>query len=256
MEKKNNKFEVTIIFIVIVFSIIMYGLYLVVNEYYKKYAFTLITSPLTILECKKWDCTDKTSEVSKYNNKEYNTNIDGKDIGKNTMYYDSFQKRFYIFDYKDNSIKYNNSFYMYEGSISGILLDKNEVSTLELETIKSKLKLKFSLNQVTYSEKVMMDFDGDSNIEEVYSVIGGALNYYFSYLVYNKEEKYYILYKSEENDITKFSAGTISNTLDIFNDGKKEFMYHISYYDEIGECNVLYRIKGKKFVNVNECNVK
>ena len=27
-----------------------------------------------------------------------------------------------------------------------------------------KLKLKFSLNQVTYSEKVMMDFDGDSNI--------------------------------------------------------------------------------------------
>ena len=31
MEKKNNKFEVTIIFIVIVFSIIMYGLYLVVN---------------------------------------------------------------------------------------------------------------------------------------------------------------------------------------------------------------------------------
>ena len=108
MEKKNNKFEVTIIFIVIVFSIIMYGLYLVVNEYYKKYAFTLITSPLTILECKKWDCTDKTSEVSKYNNKEYNTNIDGKDIGKNTMYYDSFQKRFYIFDYKDNSIKYNN----------------------------------------------------------------------------------------------------------------------------------------------------
>ena len=80
MEKKNNKFEVTIIFIVIVFSIIMYGLYLVVNEYYKKYAFTLITSPLTILECKKWDCTDKTSEVSKYNNKEYNTNIDGKDI--------------------------------------------------------------------------------------------------------------------------------------------------------------------------------
>ena len=102
MEKKNNKFEVTIIFIVIVFSIIMYGLYLVVNEYYKKYAFTLITSPLTILECKKWDCTDETSEVSKYNNKEYNTNIDGKDIGKNTMYYDSFQKRFYIFDYKDN----------------------------------------------------------------------------------------------------------------------------------------------------------
>ena len=145
---------------------------------------------------------------------------------------------------------------MYEGSISGILLDKNEVSTLELETIKSKLKLKFSLNQVTYSEKVMMDFDGDSNIEEVYSVIGGALNYYFSYLVYNKEEKYYILYKSEENDITKFSAGTISNALDIFNDGKKEFIYHISYYDEIGECNVLYRIKGKKFVNVNECNVK
>ena len=42
----------------------------------------------------------------------------------------------------------------------------------------------------------------------------------------------------------------------LFNDGKKEFIYHISYYDEIGECNVLYRIKGKKFVNVNECNVK
>ena len=105
MEKKNNKFEVTIIFIVIVFSIIMYGLYLVVNEYYKKYAFTLITSPLTILECKKWDCTDKTSEVSKYNNKEYNTNIDGKDIGKNTMYYDSFQKRFYMYNNKDEKKK-------------------------------------------------------------------------------------------------------------------------------------------------------
>ena len=54
----------------------------------------------------------------------------------------------YIFDYKDNSIKYNNSFYMYEGSISGTLLDKNEVSTLELETIKSKLKLKFNPNLV------------------------------------------------------------------------------------------------------------
>ena len=101
-----------------------------------------------------------------------------------------------------------------------------------------------------------MDFDADSNIEEVYSVIGGAFNYYFSYLVYNNEDKYYILYRSEENDITKFSAGTIDNVLDIFNDGKKEFIYHISYYDEIGECNVLYRIKGNKFVNVNECSVK
>ncbi len=256
MKKKNNKFEVAVIFIVIIFSIIMYGLYLVVNEYYKKYTFTLITSPLTILECKKWECTDKTSEVSNYNNKEYYTNVDGKDIEKNTMYYDLFQKKFYIFDYKDNSVKYDNSFYMYDGNISGVVFDKSEVSITELENIKSKLKLNFSLNQVTYSEKVMMDFDGDNNIEEVYSVIGGLDNYYFGYLVYNKEEKYYILYKSEESDITKFSAGTISNVLDIFSDNKLEFVYHVSYYDEIGECNILYRLKGKKFVNVNECNFK
>ena len=133
MEKKNNKFEVTIIFIVIVFSIIMYGLYLVVNEYYKKYAFTLITSPLTILECKKWDCTDKTSEVSKYNNKEYNTNIDGKDIGKNTMYYDSFQKRFYIFDYKVFDYIPENTFYDFAKNVFPKLLAEHAINTFEVK---------------------------------------------------------------------------------------------------------------------------
>ena len=49
MEKKNN-FEIMIIMFLLLFSFIMYGLYLVIEKYYEKYTYTLILDPLTILE--------------------------------------------------------------------------------------------------------------------------------------------------------------------------------------------------------------
>ena len=76
MEKKNN-FEIMIIMFLLLFSFIMYGLYLVIEKYYEKYTYTLILDPLTILECKKWKCIDKTSNINEYNNKEYNVSADG-----------------------------------------------------------------------------------------------------------------------------------------------------------------------------------
>lgn len=249
MEKKNNKFEITIIFIVIIFSIIMYLMYLLINEYNKKYEFTIITNPLTILNCKKWDCTNETIDL--YNNSKLYTNIDGIDTGLNTLYYNESNKRFYIFDNSNNSLKYTN-FYMYNGNIKGIPLTKEEISSSELNELSNTLNI--DTTNTTYTEKISLDFDNDEKLEYLYNIIGNN-NTYYSYLIYKDNNKYKFIHKSIEEDITKFNAGTIDNILDIFNDKKYEFIFHISYYDEIGDCAVIYRLKRNKFVNINECSL-
>lgn len=256
MEKKNN-FEIMIIVFLLLFSFIMYGLYLVIEKYYEKYTYTLILDPLTILECKKWKCNDKTSNISEYNNKEYNVSADGKDIGKYTLYYDNNLNKFYIFDNKNNSIKYEDSLYGYNGSnIKSYMVNSTDIGQDEMYDILGKNKLSVNINDISYSKKIIDDFDNDGKYEEIYTIMSSIeSSNYFNYLIYNDEGKYSIIFKQENTDSLKVGSGVISNVMDIFNDGKKEFVYRLIYYDKLGECNIVYRLKGNKFVSVNECNL-
>ena len=47
----------------------------------------------------------------------------------------------------------------------------------------------------------------------------------------------------------------INNVIDIFNDNKIEFILTKEYYDQVGHCNILYRLKNNKFIPVNECEI-
>ena len=46
-----------------------------------------------------------------------------------------------------------------------------------------------------------------------------------------------------------------NDIIDIYNDGKLELILSKGYYDNLGSCEVIYRLKNNKFVSINECNL-
>ena len=84
---KDRKFEISIMIILFTFAVVVIGCYLIYGIILEKQSYTLFLKPYRVLECKKWNCEDVSNDVNKYNNKEYNTIVNGIDFGVNYIYY-------------------------------------------------------------------------------------------------------------------------------------------------------------------------
>lgn len=255
MRIKDKKFEITIVILIVVFSIILFGLYLIIDIINSNKTYTLFLKPYTVLNCTKWDCDNVSDKLIEYNNKPYKIYFDGKSIGSYDLYYNERNRKYYVFNKNNDNIYNNEKLFAYTGKAS--IIQKNyeisEVSNDEISKLSEVSELRISRDNIS---KISMDFDNDGSLENLYVINNLSEDpSLFSVLIYNDKKKYYILDKRVSKEIEQVGFTYISNIVDIFEDGKLEFIYTTSFYDEIGMCNVLYRLKGKKFVAVNECEI-
>ena len=101
-----------------------------------------------------------------------------------------------------------------------------------------------------------LDFDNDGNNESLYFINSGFMtDKFFNILVYKNNKKYNILSEEYPEELLESAFIRVSNVIDIFNDNKIEFILTKEYYDQVGHCNILYRLKNNKFVEANECEI-
>lgn len=258
---KNKSFEITIIIGLIVFSLILFGIYLIYDTYLKSKSYTLFLKPYSILECKKWDCKDISNNLREYNNKPYNTYINGNNLDIKDIYYNDRVQKFYVFDKNDNNIYDEGSLFGYTGKakITSTPYKIEPLTENELETLKKELKLNVNNDEIMLNSKIAIDFDNDGKIETLYQIAttidASDADLYFNYIIYEKENKYNIIMKENSLDIDfiKIGESTISSILDIFDDGKLEFIVFTTYPLTGKTCSILYRLKGKNFIPINEC---
>ena len=104
-----------------------------------------------------------------------------------------------------------------------------------------------------------MDYDSDDEEETLIYIhdenqLEGD-NIYFTVLAYIDGNNIKILHEDSSDNPYDIAYDYVSNVIDIFDDGKYEFINLRSYSDMLGSCNVIYRLKGKKFVQVTECKI-
>lgn len=252
--RKKYGFEIGVIIALLVLSLILYGFYLIYDTYKTSKSYTLFIEPLTIIDCFNYKCENVTEHLENYNNTDYKTYIDGKYVGINKVYYNSVDRGFYIFDDNNNNIyKNKTSMFAYSGkpNISQYNIVSNEITQSEINEIEKILD--YSINN---SKKISMDFNNDGINENLY-IVNNKIMYEDSIkgkqtLIYNYKNKYIIL---DEEEYGYFIDSEINNIIDVFDDGKLEFIYTKTYFDQIGSCNILFRLKGNKFVKANECEI-
>lgn len=255
--KKDNKFEIGLMFTLGFITLLILGIYFIIEILNKKNTYTLITYPFSIIECVKWNCKDISKDLTAYNNLKYNTYIDGQNYNTNKLFYDGSSSKMYIFN-KDNKNIFKNGEYalMYEGSpeITQYYFETNTLEDNEVINELSDLtKQPLNKNNIQY---ITHDFDGDKDNETIYLINSGFMsNKYFNILVYKDKSKYYILSEEYPKELLESNFIKINNVIDIFNDNKIEFILTKEYYDQVGHCNILYRLKNNKFIPVNECEI-
>ena len=255
--KKDNKFEIGLMFILAFITLLILGIYLIIEVINKKNTYTLITYPFSIIDCVKWKCKDVSKDLTAYNNLKYNTFIDGKYYNSNKLFYDGSTSKMYAFN-KDNRNIFKNaeSILMYEGNLN-ITQYSYEINTLEdtnvIDELSNLTKLSLTKNNIQY---LSLDFDNDGNNESLYFINSGFMtDKFFNILVYKNNKKYNILSEEYPEELLESAFIKVSNVIDIFNDNKIEFILTKEYYDQVGHCNILYRLKNNKFVEANECEI-
>lgn len=260
---KNRSFEIALIIGLIVFSLILYGAYLVYGLYMNSKSYTLFLKPYAILECKKWECKNISNKLNEYNNKSYQTFIDGKNIGINDIYYNNVSNKYYVFNKNNDSLYKEGSLFGYNGNATITsqsykieILDNNDINKL-----KQELNISFENDYAMYTGKVTLDFDNDGENETLYQMSSGldapSATLYFDYIIYEDNGKYTKLIETiyPETDFTKIGLTSISSIMDIFDDKKIEFIVSTEYPITGGKCSIIYRLKGKKYIPVNECEI-
>ncbi len=256
---KNKSFEYIVIVFMILFSIILFGIYLIIEIYNKNNSYTLFLKPFDIIECTKWKCESKKEELSKYNNKKFKIYLDGNYAGENDLYYNTRNEKFYVFNDNDDNI-YNDEVLLASTGRVNITqrpLNKNNITLDELSLISSSSKLDLKLSDISLNEKIEIDFDKDNDTEKLIALNSfiDEENQNISILAYIDGKKVTILDKRVNDNIQDTTVVNIANVIDIYEDDKLEFIYNVSFFDNLGNCNIIYRLKGKKFVPINECKL-
>ena len=255
--KKDNKFEIHVIIIIIVFSLILLGLYYLYSTYAKRNTYILYLNKNTVLRCLSRKCTDVSSNIDEYNNKAFDTYIDGAYKGKNIIYYNSFNDKVYVFDNDNNSIYKDNTLSLLGISgtvnVSPIPYEKEEITASELSDIKEVSNINFDINSSLSKIKVSLDFDGDSIFETLYFVnnINLEEENYFSLILY-KDDKYRVIRKEESNNKFELYSYNIENIINVYDDNKIELILSKTDMND-NSCLSLYRLIGKKFKTRSNC---
>lgn len=251
---KNKKFEYFIIIGILVFSLIVLGIYLIFSNIKKNGTYSIFLNK-SYIECYRWKCENK-DFTGNYEG-EYKVYIDGNNYGVNKVKYNSGNNKLYIFDSLNNSIykDLSKKVFIYNGKTSIKQHNFNLISDVDNETINLiENNLDFTISNYKYAYEIDIDFDNDGKFEKLVAVTNSETA--FSVLAYINDSKAQIIESYNNEDYTEVPSLYIENIIDIYEDGKLEFILNKSFYDNIGECSILYRLKNGKFKALNVCALK
>lgn len=251
---KNKKFEYFIIIGILVFSLIVLGIYLIFSSIKKNGTYSIFLNK-SYIECYRWKCENK-DFTGNYEG-EYKVYIGGNNYGVNKVKYNSGNNKLYIFDSLNNSIykDLSKKVFIYTGKTSIKQHNFNLISDVDNETINLiENNLDFTISNYKYAYEIDIDFDNDGKFEKLVAVTNSETA--FSVLAYINDSKVQIIESYNNEDYTEVPSLYIENIIDIYEDGKLEFILNKSFYDNIGECSILYRLKNNKFKALNVCALK
>lgn len=249
---KNKQFEISIIICILVMSLILLGIYLVYSKYRKENSYNIFLSNNNGLKCFKYSCESVTFENDGY----YKIYINGEYKGINKVKYNDSNNKLYVFDNFSNNIYKDKSkkIFIYDGnaSISQIDFATMDIDRENIDLISQNIN--YDISDYTFAYKVKNDFDNDGDNEEI--AIVKNENKAYIIVAYINDNKVSVLENIQNEDYMEVPSIYINNIIDIFDDGKLELILSIGYYDNIGSCEVVYRLKNNKFKALNVCDLK
>lgn len=251
---KNKKFEYFIIIGILVFSLIVLGIYLIFSSIKKNGIYSIFVNK-SYIECYRWKCKNK-DFTGNYEG-EYKVYIGGNNYGVNKVKYNLGNNKLYIFDSLNNSIykDLSKKVFIYNGKTSIKQYNFNLNSDVDNEIINLiEDNIDFTISNYKYAYEIDIDFDNDGKFEKLVAVTNSETA--FSVLAYINDSKVQIIESYNNEDYTEVPSLYIENIIDIYEDGKLEFILNKSFYDNIGECSMLYRLKKNKFKALNVCDLK
>lgn len=251
---KNKKFEYFIIIGILVFSLIVLGIYLIFSSIKKNGIYSIFVNK-SYIECYRWKCENK-DFIGNYEG-EYKVYIGGNNYGVNKVKYNLGNNKLYIFDSLNNSIykDLSKKVFIYNGKVSIKQYNFNLNSDVDNEIINLiEDNIDFTISNYKYAYEIDIDFDNDGKFEKLVAVTNSETA--FSVLAYINDSKVQIIESYNNEDYTEVPSLYIENIIDIYEDGKLEFIVNKSFYDNIGECSMLYRLKKNKFKATNVCDLK
>lgn len=251
---KNKKFEYFIIIGILVFSLIVLGIYLIFSSIKKNGIYSIFVNK-SYIECYRWKCENK-DFIGNYEG-EYKVYIGGNNYGVNKVKYNLGNNKLYIFDSLNNSIykDLSKKVFIYNGKVSIKQYNFNLNSDVDNEIINLiEDNIDFTISNYKYAYEIDIDFDNDGKFEKLVAVTNSETA--FSVLAYINDSKVQIIESYNNEDYTEVPSLYIENIIDIYEDGKLEFILNKSFYDNIGECSMLYRLKKNKFKATNVCDLK
>lgn len=251
---KNKKFEYFIIIGILVFSLIVLGIYLIFSSIKKNGTYSIFLNK-SYIECYRWKCKNK-DFTGNYEG-EYKVYIGGNNYGVNKVKYNSGNNKLYIFDSLNNSIykDLSKKVFIYNGKVSIKQYNFNLNSDVDNEIINLiEDNIDFTISNYKYAYEIDIDFDNDGKFEKLVAVTNSETA--FSVLAYINDSKVQIIESYNNEDYTEVPSLYIENIIDIYEDGKLEFILNKSFYDNIGDCSMLYRLKNNKFKALNVCDLK
>lgn len=251
---KNKKFEYFIMIGILVFSLIVLGIYLIFSNIKKNGIYSIFVNK-SYIECYRWKCENK-DFIGNYEG-EYKVYIGGNNYGVNKVKYNLGNNKLYIFDSLNNSIykDLSKKVFIYNGKVSIKQYNFNLNSDVDNEIINLiEDNIDFTISNYKYAYEIDIDFDNDGKFEKLVAVTNSETA--FSVLAYINDSKVQIIESYNNEDYTEVPSLYIENIIDIYEDGKLEFILNKSFYDNIGECSMLYRLKKNKFKASNVCDLK
>ena len=224
---KNKKFEYFIIIGILVFSLIVLGIYLIFSSIKKNGIYSIFVNK-SYIECYRWKCENK-DFIGNYEG-EYKVYIGGNNYGVNKVKYNLGNNKLYIFDSLNTSIykDLSKKVFIYNGKVSIKQYNFNLNSDVDNEIINLiEDNIDFTISNYKYAYEIDIDFDNDGKFEKLVAVTNSETA--FSVLAYINDSKVQIIESYNNEDYTEVPSLYIENIIDIYEDGKLEFILNKSF---------------------------
>lgn len=255
---KNKKTTIIVISVMVTYLILAIVLFGFDNFKNKIYTINIMLSTGDKIGLKdgKWVDIDDEKE---YNWNKFDIYIDNNYFGKYDLLYNN---GWHIYDKNEQLIEYDGRLLGIDSNIKYEVIDFKEEdfdSTGEtlLKSILSDENIPYP-KEFTYAKKVVLDVDGDSNEESIYTVSNAftyeGLNKKFS-LLFIYDNGLEILYKKyvDSKDQYDLCVPKLNSIIDLNKDSKYEIIIECNYYSTMGTCTSLYELVNGKYKLLKNC---
>ena len=256
---KNKKTIITIIIIMVTYLVLAVVLFGLDNflSIFQKVNIVLSTGDKWQLKNGKWSDIEDEKD---YNWKKFNVYIDNQLLGKYDLLYNN---KWYIYDKKRNSIKYDGKLLGITGNKKYEIIDfQNQDFDTTGENLLKKILNEKNIDypdEFTYTSRVTMDIDGDGKEEDIYTVSNAFtyetdVNKKFS-IIFINDDKLYVLYEKYADIENQYDlcVPKVNSIIDIGKDSKYELIFECTYFSEIGRCASMYEFKDGIYKEIKSC---